>query len=186
MDVNIAIDASEIDKQIKRLAEVKKGAEKAMTRALNYAVRGMRVKAKEGIKREYTVKRIGDAANTITVKRASYGSLSAEMKSTNRPIALAKFKYKKNPKPGRKGTPTVFAQPKRGGGGYTGGFYAIVGAHEGIFRRKGSARLPLDQLYGPSGTEMLNNPSVRDGIEHEGAQRFDSEFNRQTELLLKG
>ena len=74
----------------------------------------------------------------------------------------------------------------KNGGGYTGGFIATVGEHIGVFRRRRSARFPIDQLYGPSGTEMLNNENVREGIEREAAVRFANEFDRQVDLLLKG
>ena len=186
MDVDIQIDTKQLEKQLKRLEKVKNGGVKATTRALNYAVRGMKTEAKKGIKREYTVKKISDAASSIVVTRASYSNMSAAMTSKNRPIALTKFSYKKNPRPGIKGTPTVFASPKKGGGGYTGGFYAVVGSHAGAFRRAGRSRRPIDQLFGPSGTEMLNNKSVKDAIEQTAAERFGKEFDRQVELLLKG
>lgn len=185
MNVDIRVDTADINKQLRRLENIKNGVPKAMTRALNVAVRSMKTEAKRGIKAEYTVKRISDATNSIVVKRASYSNMSAAMISTNRPIALTKFRYKKNTNPGRKGGLTVFAQPKKSGGGYTGGFVASMGAHSGIFRRQGKSRLPIDQLFGPSGTEMLNNPTIRENISTIAAIKFDKELDRQVDLLLK-
>ena len=195
-DFDIVLDRTDIDKQIKRLRNIKNGAEKALTRGMNTALPKMKKAASNSIKQNYSITKITAATKTIKQKKAAYKRLSAEINSQGRPIPLTSFRFKRNPHPGVKGTPTAKAMVvKNGALKETGGFMANVrwrsktgdsGSHTGIFKRVGKERYPIKQLYAPSTTEFMNNPDSSTNIQKAGQESFEKEFDRQVDYLLKG
>lgn len=194
-DSDISVDTKELTTQFMKLKNVKNGAVKAVTRGLNVAAAKMKSTAKEPIRNEYLITKMASVTKSFKVDKASYANMSAAFKSNGRPVALSYFVYSRNRFPGVKGAPTTLAVVKKRGGGYTGGFVAGVqwhsengdaGVHKGIFRRVGKERYPIEQLYGPSATELLNNEAVRARVDEIAVTAFDKEFNRQVNYLFKG
>jgi hypothetical protein len=214
-DSSISIDTSDVKKAEIKLRNIKNGVPKAVTRGMNVAVRKAKVSAKEPIREEYTIKKITNVTKSMGIDRATYSNLSAAFKSNGRPIPLSYFQYRRNPSPGVKGTSTAYAQVKKKGSmKSTGGFVTGVGwksksgesgTHIGIFRRVPDSekskkqrekpsmmaqrypkRYPIEQLYSPGATEMLNNPDVRAKVQEVMTTEFDTEFNRQVAYLMSG
>ncbi len=191
-EIQIHIDASEVNKKLKRLRAVENGAPKAVMRAMNKTVTGMRTDAGKEVSARYTVKQ-ADVKAKLDLDKASQTDLSIAMRSKGRPMSLVKFSHKSNKNPGVKGSPTAFAKVKKGGsGGFTGGFMATmkrtngitgVFARTGKFTRKGAEG--IKQLYGPGAVQMLSNKEVRDTIQKKAAERFNKELDHQIDFLLK-
>lgn len=212
MDVKIEIDTEGLDDYLKKLAEIKNDGKIIFSKALNSAAKEMKKNGKQKIKEEYTAK-VSSYASGIKVIKAKIGSdnPTAGIRSNVRTINLAKFNYRANRNPGKKGAPTVFARVKKDGGGYTGDFVADMGNGKAIYKRTGKFVDILKQkkqrywhnskglikksyrkieqvkrLDGPSGTEMLNNEKVKEAIMDAGREVFINVFDKEAAKILKG
>lgn len=87
----------------------------------------------------------GDVRATLTVQEARPNSLVARIVATGKRLSLLAF----NPRRTRTG---VTARLKGGAGKYPGAFVVtrLRSGHGGVFKRKGRARLPIEELSGPS------------------------------------
>lgn len=54
--------------------------------------------------------------------------------------------------------------------------------YKGVFKRLGKARLPIEQLFGPSIADLVDLGSIETSIGNE----LNLEMNKQVDLLLKG
>ena len=200
--VAIDIDHSQVERKVQALRDIKDGAPRAILRAMNRTLQGMGTDAGRESSQRYIIKQKNVRAHLNLKDRATLNDLSISMRSTGRPIRLAKFKTKPNKRPGQKGSPTAFAQVKRDTAGnrirgaFMADFRAGKDGHTGIFVRtgkfakvrrgpyKGTVRESIRQLHGPGVVQMLDNPKVRELIQNNALKRFDKELEHQVEHLL--
>ena len=197
-DVSIQIDDSDVKRKLKKLKNVQNGAPKAMMRALNRTVTGMKTDAGKAVAGNYIVKQ-KDVKEKLVTEKASMGDLSITLRSTGRPMRMVKFKTKANRRPGKKGGATVFAKVAKGGpGGHTGAFMAtMANGVSGAFvrtgnfqtagkgRYKGQEKEMIRQLHGPGVVQMLDNKITREAVQTKATERFYKELDHQVDYLLK-
>lgn len=117
----------------------------AVNRALTRAATSARVVMVREVARDLGIKQ-GDVTSAIGSPRvlASGDRMAATIVATGARIALYKFRARQT----RTG---VTAKLPTGAGTYPGAFIATMASgHVGVFKRKGSARKPIFELFGPS------------------------------------
>lgn len=184
----IEVSTTAINEARKTLENIPNGIERATTSAINKTARGVRTDVVTEIRQDYAIK-AKDIRNTLTLTKASKRSLSAVVKSVGSPISLAKF----NIRPGRiqrKGSNNkpIRVQVKKGGGGpLRGAFLAqFSSGHMAVVERKGRARYPIRELYGPPVPKMLKNKGVLDKLNVKAKARMDKNFSHEIARIWKG
>lgn len=208
-DIEIEIDISDIQEQLKKVSKIPKGTTTAFKRALNRTVVGMKTDASKEMIENYTIKK-KDLSKTLKAHKANNSNLSAMLSSQGRPIRLIKFKHRKNRKPGKVGKTSAFAQVKKlSSGGLikkatSKAFVATVpygkdneNTTTGIFvrtavkqkRKKGRYKDKIteniEQLYGPGDVQMLSEKSVKATIEKKAIERFNENLEHEINYLLE-
>ena len=182
----INIRAEHIERADALLRHIPGAAPKAMARAINRAAESARTEAARKAREEYYIKH-KDIIDTIKLRRATPGDLSAEVVSTGSVIPLTKFRVTpKSPQPKRKAP--LIARVKRGAGGpITGAFVArLSSGHVGVFNRVSKARLPIVQRYGPSVPQMLGSPTVTGWVEQKAAETLEKRLDHEINRVLEG
>jgi hypothetical protein len=181
----IDLNTENIEHTQKALAGIKGGAEKALSRSLNKAVKGIRTDAVRSAREEYVAK-AKDIRSTIRLKTSRSNNLTASAVSRGQRIDLYKFKIRKqNAKQKR----PVMVQVKNDGT-MKPLFRAFVatmkGGHTGIFERVGKKQLPIIALTGPAAPTMIGSEAVRTSIEENALRRFEKELDHQIIYLMEG
>lgn len=128
----------------------------AVARALNRTGMSERTAMARAVAQDMGIK-VSAAREAIAVVKATPSSLATRVVARGRPVPLIEFKAK-GPVPSRgrgQGVSYVMqGQRKR----VQSAFIATVGnGHRGVFVRRGRARLPIKQLYGPSVARVFGN-----------------------------
>jgi len=159
---------------------VKNGAKKVIARAVNKT--GAKAKTETSVEIRKVVnlkaKRVGEA---LKLKRATFRNLTAVLTISGKPIPLIEFGARKTKRNGvsirvRKLKPiekhrTSFIATRRSGSG------------EGVFIRKGPARLPIDEKIGPSipAVFQFNNEST---VSINAAENLVKNLDSEIKFLL--
>lgn len=129
---------------------LKTGAPRAIVRALNRAIGSANTVEVKAIA-ENTGLKAKDVRSRIRVEKASFNRPVASLSASLKRIPRIEFNAR-GPRPSRgKGRGVSFAG--EGGGRITvaDAFIATMASgHEGVFRRAGKSRLPIQELMGPS------------------------------------
>jgi hypothetical protein len=182
----IDLNTENIEHTQKALAGIKGGAEKALSRSLNKAVKGIRTDAVRSAREEYVAK-AKDIRSTIRISRSKPNALRASAVSRGKRISLYNFKVsKQNVKQKR----PVRVQVKNTGGAMKPLAHAFVrtmnGSQTGVFERVGKRRLPIKKLTGPAAPTMIGSETVRIAIEENALRRFEKELDHQIIYLMEG
>ncbi|MCL2201570.1 MAG: phage tail protein [Oscillospiraceae bacterium] len=199
MEINI--ESPDLEKRIEMLRDIKGGASKAMYRAMNRALDGMKTDAARKVPENYIVSKVAVRAK-LRASRATRSNLSAELTSTGRPIRSIYFTHRRNPSPGKKGTSPVFLRVMQANSGnrltgdrrygHSKAFMATMpNGTEGIFRRIGRSsvetrREAISQVHAPGVAQMLDNESIRNVIKRNAEHRFSARFDHEVKHLLDG
>lgn len=181
----IELDSSQMERAARMLAHIPEGAPKAVSRALNRASVTAKNEMARKAREKYYVKQ-RDLTTTIKINKAAPDSLTAEVKSEGKAIALSKFKINPSrPQPGRRAP--IAARVKRGGGGAIGsGFVARMrSGHIGVFTRAGRRRLPIKERYGPSVPQMLGNEEVMEHAGNKASEMFEKRLDHEIDHILE-
>lgn len=134
---------------IQAIEVVREGAPRAIVRGLNRAIQAARTSEVRNISADTGLK-ASDVRNALTMKQAYMGSFEASLAAGVKRVPLLDFKAR-GPEPSRgKGRGVSYAMQ---GGRETipSAFIATMrSGHRGVFARKGAARLPIKELFGPS------------------------------------
>lgn len=198
----IEVSAETIERVEALLAGVPKGAERALSNAMNRGLSKVKTGASKKVREVYTVQSnaINEATNT-RIKRTSTGNLAGFISFAGYKIPLYKFKV--TPKaPGIK--KKVVAAVKKGGGTpFEHAFIAQMGnGHIGVFERTGTygennARVQkygkknkhtedIEEKMGLAMGQMLGNPKVIEELEKEAQKTVDERIVHEIDRLLNG
>ena len=173
----IEIISADLKKAEDLLKFVPGGVQKAAARAINRAADSAKTAASRALRKDYFIDRKA-ILNTIRIKRASAGGLSASLESRGRLIPLAKWKAAPRANP-------VTARIKKSGatGESKGAFWATMkSGHEGIFGRLTKKRKPIQERMGPAVPQLLEDDAVSKAVEDRMSdvfyQRLDHEVGR--------
>lgn len=79
----------------------------------------------------------------------------------------------------------VYARAKQGGGTIRRGFIdAKLGG--GVFERKGTPRLPIEQKYGPATPQMMNDEEVKSQMDQTITQTYEERMEHEVARILNG
>jgi hypothetical protein len=175
--VTINIDASQMRKLEKAVANITDGVPRVLAPAINRALDKGRTEVRREIRKIYLIKQ---KDIPISVVGASKTRLGGSMVLKDRMLPLDRFKLRPTGIQRRKSPFGVFAQVKRGGGGQMPGAFFIPDG--GPYIRKGKARLPIKRLLSISAPIMASQPTVQPAVskamEETLAVRIDHEMNR--------
>ena len=198
----IEVSAEAIERVEALLAGVPKGAERALSNAMNRGLSKMKTGAAKKVREVYTVQAsaINEATNT-KIRRTRTGNLAGYISFAGYKIPLYKFKV--TPKaPGiRK---RVQATVKKGEGGtFEDAFIAqMANGHIGVFERTGTydsdnARFKkyekenkytesIEQKMGLAMGQMLGNPKVIEELEKVAQKTVDERIVHEIDRMLNG
>ena len=184
----IEISSETVQRVESILSGVPKGAERALTNAINRGVSRVKTSAMRRVKAVYTVQSSALTAATKTkVQKADAGSLIGSVSFNGAKIPLYKFSV--TPKVPGTGQ-AVYAAVKRGGGGTSeeGAFIATMGStgHVGVFERVKETRFPIKERMGLAAAQMVENEQVMPQIEEEAQEVVNQRIEHEIERLLNG
>lgn len=182
----IEVSAETIERVEALLAGVPKGAERALSNAMNRGLSKMKTGAAKKVREVYTVQSsaINEATDT-RIQKASTGNLAGHIHFSGYKIPLYKFKV--TPKaPGIK--KQVKAAVKKGGGtAFENAFIAqMKSGHIGVFERETSKRFPIEEKMGLAMAQMVGNLNVMTKLEKEAQKTVDERIAHEIDRLLNG
>lgn len=184
----IDISAQAMEEAKKSLEQIPGGIDRATRAAVNKTIRGVRTDIVTEIRANYVVKS-QDIRRTLTLSIASRSNARAVVKSMGKPIALSKFKVRpgKVQRRGSKNKPIRVQVKKDGGGVLSNAFLAqFKSGHLGVVERKGKARFPVEEFYGPPIPKMLKNQEILNTIEDKAHDRLEKNFTHEIVRIWKG
>lgn len=153
----------------------KRAVVRTLRKAGSTALRDMR---SEAVKRIRTRKRIKSSyiSRAISLKRASGSDIAAMQWSVNvsgEPVPLVAYPHRQTAK-------GVSVEVNRGKRTLVkGAFVATMkSGHLGVFRRRGKARLPIDELRGSRPVDALLHEGEAQGVAERGGKSLGETFTR--------
>ncbi len=174
------------------LRHIPKGAEKALTRAVNKTLTGTRAEAVRQVRGKFIVK-AQTVRDTMDVRRASYTKPRGFLVSRGSPLSLMRFKVTPQSPRSTRGK-SVQSRPRIRLSVTKGkqaplqrAFLARMNSGVGVFQRRGRGRnVPLKKKFGPSVPQMLHHDRIAEEIETTAAERMKKELDHQVAYLLEG
>lgn len=181
------IGGTNIDNAVKLLAGIPHAADKAIGSAIKRAAQTGEAYAARAVRDEYIIS-AGDFKAYTKSKRhiyTSFGSSSVDIEFKGKHIPLLHFDTRVNSS-GR-----VTTRVKRTSSRVTLDhvFSQTVGnhGHTGIFERKTSKRLPIEEKLGPSTPQMMDsNDEVSQAIGDKVRETFDKRLEHEVIAILNG
>lgn len=178
--IRLQVDRGTFDTLINVLNAAGKRADMGIRKAVNETAQKTRKDLCSKTKENYTIKRDHLKLSHFKVRKATTGSLMAEINISGRPTNLRKFKSQKNTK-----TMAARAVVRTDSGGMKllekdgiKAFVRKVGGNELILQRKGRSRNPIKGLMGPGRNQMAER--VYEDIQTD----VSAELKRQIELVI--
>jgi hypothetical protein len=172
--VSIQIDSRQLAKLERAVKHIRNGVPRALVPAVNRALAKGRTEVRREIRKVYVIKQ---KDIPITIRRATYNSIEGEVRLEQSMLTLDKFRHR-----GGTGRKQLWAQVKKGGGGFIPrGF--IPFRFSGVpFRRTGDSRLPIKRILAIGAPIMASQPTVGPVVNKAMgdtlAVRIDHEMNR--------
>lgn len=189
MAANIQVNQQQVDEIRALLANIHNGAERAIRTSLNRTLDGAVT---------LTAKRIG---KTVTLKSAMIKDNITKARATNYELgAMMRMKSRRMPLAAFTTNPTAANMLTRDSGNgvsvkvfknkpptrFRHAFFSrLQNGYIGLFDRRGSKRLPIDELKGPYLASVYENtPGLGYEVEQTSAERLLRELAAQTDYLL--
>ena len=170
--VAVDIDTRDLLKARRAVGHIKNGVPRVIVPAVNRSLAKGQTEVRRGIRNVYLIKQ-KDIPTKIT--RATYGSIKGQVLIQQGMLPLDKFRYT-----GGTGRKQLFAQVKKGGGGYIPRGFVYPG--RGPYRRTETSRLPIHRLFTIGAPIMASQPSVGPAVNKAMgemlATRLDHEIKR--------
>lgn len=166
------------------LADVPRGAERALTNAINRSLTMAKSQSYKGVMAEYSIKRgVIKEYTSDSIEKASTGDICGVVRFAGEQIPLYKYS---GTRPSAPVKGKVFAGQKSPKA-FEHAFYTNVTASKaGIFEREGKSRLPITQIMGSSMRSMVSNAVVMEQVYEETQEMFDKRLEHEIERLLAG
>ena len=170
------------DNLTKNLAKLPDKSRKAVSRAINTAIRKGRTTAGREIRAQYVIAQgriYSEMRQTFSSPGTLYGALNAQGPG----IPIKDFKVSpKNPKPRAK--PVITVEIVRGAAKpFPGGFVVgRFGMH--VFSRKGRSRFPIEKKRTTSVPQMMLGKRAGPAITEQINETYTKEVDRQLSLML--
>lgn len=182
----IEITSETIERTQTLMAGIPKGAERALSSAINRGLSHTKTQAFKQVKTVYAVKQSAlNEATTTKAQRASTGNLAGYISFSGVKIPLYKFQVTpKAPGTGKKVRAGVM---KGGGATFDNAFIAeMKSGHIGIFERITSKRLPIEEKMGLSAAQMVKNEVIMDQLTKEAQEKVDERLKHEIDRILNG
>lgn len=182
----IEITAEAVERVEAILAGVPKGAERALSNAINRGISRVKTGAVKRVKEIYTVQTGAfNEAKRIRVNKASTGNLVGFVSFAGYKIPLYKFKVTPTA-PGVK--KQVRAAVMKGGGTpFEDAFIAQMrSGNIGVFERETKKRFPIEEKMGLSAAQMVGNEKIIETLEEEAQQLVNQRLEHEIDRLLSG
>ncbi len=156
----------------------------AEVRALNKVIVTVRKEASGLVRKERRLK-VGVIKKSLQIVRASRGNPEARVRGSRKPIPLKEFAAKMAGSKGNKHVVVnITGQRKILQHAFI--INNIGGKAVGhVFERKGSARLPIEKLFGPSIGSALMKTSVKIAMRRVIATRWPIVYTRELEFAMR-
>ncbi len=170
----------------KILAGVPKGAERALSNAINRGLSKVKTEAVKRVTEVYTVQSSTFTSATNTkVSKSSTSNLSGFLSFSGYKIPLYKFQV--TPKLPREKNVVRVAVKKGGGTQLQHAFIAQMShSHLGVFERKTRKRFPVKEFMGLSAAQMIWNEGAMAGLETEAEKVVNERIEYEINRLLNG
>jgi len=177
--------SAEIIKAHTALSHIKNGAPKAIMRALNRTIDGVKTDIVAQVASTYDIKP-GKVRKVIKAIHSKM-NLQASIKAEGSKIPLIQFRVTPN-KPGQKPGTVLRASVKQSGGKpIPGAFIMRMSSGQlGVALRAGKQRLPVKELYGPAIPQMIDEPVIQKYIMDGTNDRFQKRIDHEIAFILGG
>jgi len=178
--------SAEIVKAHTALSHIENGAPKAIMRALNRTIDGVKTDIVTQVTSTYDIK----AGKVRKVIKATHSktNLQASVSAKGSKIPLIQFRVTPN-KPGQQKPGVVLrASVKQSGGKPIPGAFIMrmSGGQVGVALRAGKQRLPVKELYGPAIPQMIDEPVIQKYIMDGTNDRFQKRIDHEIAFILGG
>lgn len=160
---------------------LKAALKRALRKAGSTALRDMRSEASKRIRARKRIKvsYINRALSLGKPRGSDISSYAWSLNVSGAPVPLIAYPHRQT----RKGVTVEVNRGKRTL--VKGSFIATLkSGHEGIFRRRGKARLPIEELRGSRPVDALLHAGEADGVAARGGQSFGATFVRVLPLEI--
>lgn len=174
----IEFNGSTIQEAERLLGGIKDALPKAQANAINRSLSTTRAETVRAVREDYIVS-ADSVRKSIVLKTASASNPVGAVISKGSPIALSNFDAGGKP---------VKARVKKGSSPKPIKSSFEVGmksGHTGVFKRKGKARLPIQELYGPSIPQMIGSENVIKKIEEKAMETLDKRMDHEINRVLE-
>lgn len=181
--VEIQIHAGQMAKLVERVKHIENGVKRVLVPSINRALASGKTVIKKEIREHYVIK-----AKDIpmTVSRSTYGAatVGGSIKIQQGMLDLGKFNVKPRGVQRRKNKKPIWAQVKKGGGGFIkSAFYIPAG---GPYSRIGPSRFPIFKLKTISAAIMATQPSVGPAANKKMGDTLDKRLDHELKRVLAG
>ncbi len=178
--VDVSFDKSGI--QALATGPLKRALVRALRKAGATALRDMRAEASKRIRARKRIKvsYISRALTLARPKGSDIASLEWALNVSGDPVPLIAY-------PHRQTTKGVSVEVNRGKRTLVqGAFVATMrSGHEGVFRRRGKARLPIEELRGSRPVDALLHKGEAEGVAERGGRSLGETFRRVLPLEIR-
>lgn len=174
-EFRINADVREVQRMTRH---IRNGTQRVIPRALNRTIRQVQSAAVKSIAREIPVKQSRIRRN-LRLERATRARFTGAVVARGFPIPIKSF----NPRQTAAG---VTYRGQMGGRRILRGAFIVptLGGH--VFRRRGTARLPIDKQFGPSVPQVFLQDRTTSAMERTGAQRWPINVQQELDRLFRG
>lgn len=182
----IEITSETMERTQKLLSCIPKGAERAFSNAINRALTHTKSQAFKEVRQVYAVKQKDlDSATATRIQKANMGNAVGYVLFSGVKIPLYQFNVSKHV--GKKSNHIKAGLRKGSWTAFEHAFIAQMDSgHIGIFEREGKERLPINQIMGLAGAQMMQNVEVEDRLTQEAQEKFEQRVEHEINRILNG
>lgn len=181
----IEITSETIERVEALLSGIPRGAERALSNAINRGLSKVKTGATKRVRQVYTVQSsaLTSAANT-KINKASANNLAGFVSFAGYKIPLYKFKV--TPKASGTGRQVKASVMKGGGTAFENAWIADMNSRTGVFERETARRFPAEEIMGLSAAQMVGNERVISEVEGEAQAVINERIEHEIDRILNG
>lgn len=179
---SVKIDDKAIENAKLLLSQIPRGAESAISRAINRTMQGARTQIVRVVKERYTLKAT-DIRQTLSVVKSDKNTLTGEIKSRGTQLNASHFMHRPHGDTTGNKRRQVFVSFTKGKRFSVDRGFVWQGR---IYKREGKKRLPIQSMYGPSVPQMIGSKESIERIERGMTDTFNKRIMHEIDVSLKG